>query len=115
MGSFILKTPHPVRPYLEWSTIMDAPITRGMSEEELRDHVKEEYGNEGLSRLPQRMARVREKGVSSYEDESPTEAISLNRAGEKETRLTMDQIVDYYCERQCVGEKPTGAPRNSES
>ena len=39
-----------------------------MTEPELREWIKDEYGNQGLRELEQRMLRVREVGTSSYMD-----------------------------------------------
>jgi hypothetical protein len=115
MGTIVVKFPHPERPYVEWSSIVDAPITRGMSVDELRAYVKEQYGNEGLRELPARLRRCEIDGTSSLRRESAEEVILCNRAGQGETRLTMAQIVDYYCERGCSGKKPTGVPATSDS
>jgi hypothetical protein len=110
MGTMILKLPHPERPYLEWSTIVDAPTTRGLSADDLRAYVQEEYGNEGLRELPARLARCELDGTSGRV--GLEEAILCNRAGSGETRLTMAQIVEYYCERGCSGKRPAGGPES---
>jgi hypothetical protein len=75
------------RRLLVWSTIVDAPITYGMSEPELRDWIKEEQGAQGLRVLDERMRRVREVGTSSRVDRDWTSVISGNRAGPGETEL----------------------------
>lgn len=81
--------------YFEWSTVSDSPTTYGMSEGELRDHIKEEYGNDGIDALPERLKRISINGTSAIGETLP-EIISLNRAGESETRLTIQQIYDRY-------------------
>jgi|SRR5271155_2194696 len=108
MGRTIIKTPHPLRPYLEWSSIVDAPVTYGMNRETLRRYVKEENGNEGLRTFNERLDRADRKGTSSFMEKNVKETISCNRAGKGETRLTMDQIVDFYCERMGNGDMPEG-------
>jgi hypothetical protein len=83
--------------YLEWSTVVDAPITYGMSLEEFNDYYKEEYGNSGLEQLAARMERVEQKGTSSMLDASADEVISFNRAGDGETCITKEQIIQKFC------------------
>lgn len=85
--------------FLEWSTGVDAPITFGMSESELREHVREEYGAVGIADLDERIARCRKRGTSSRIG-SLEGYISTNRAGAGETRLTTAQIIDAYCVRK---------------
>ncbi len=112
MPSFIIRTPHARRPYLEYSTIVDAPITWGMSLDELHQHIKDKYGSEGLRELPARLVRVEAKGTSAHDDASADDTIVCNRAGLRETELTMAQLVDFYCERRGSGEKPVGSERD---
>lgn len=83
--------------YLEWSTIVDAPVTSGMSLKEFRSHYQQEYGREGIRGLDERMNRVESTGTSSHHHDSAEDTISCNRAGDGETRLTMEQIIDHYC------------------
>ena len=82
--------------YLEWSTIVDAPVTSGMSLEEFQNYYKENYGTKGLEDLPFRLHRVEERGTSNpYE--SLDSLISFNRAGENESYLTKEEIIQKYC------------------
>lgn len=78
--------------YLEWSSVVDAPITYGMTLDELRQYIREEYGNEGLERLPARLERVEEYGYSGI-GMNP----EVNCAGKGGTRLTLAQIGEMYC------------------
>jgi len=81
--------------YFEWSTIVDAPITIGMSKSELEKHIKEEYGNEGLKGLPERLERVSKTGTSSLiPGENLESLISENRAGENESHISADEIYE---------------------
>lgn len=91
--------------FFEWSTVVDAPITYGMTEEELRAYMKDEYGNEGLSRLPERLARVAAKGTSSCVDDSLADLVGYNRAGPNETCLTEEEIYARYAEAPKEGEE----------
>jgi RNase P/RNase MRP subunit POP5 len=93
MGRYIIKIRDQ---YLEWSTIVDAPVTYGMTLQELREYIKEEYGNEGLEELPQRLERVEKTGTSAHGGDLEG-TLLCNRAGLDETELTEDEIYDVYC------------------
>ena len=64
MGKFIIKIKDQ---YLEWLTGTDAPTTYGMTFDELQKYIKEEYGNEGLRILFERLKRVETKGTSAFD------------------------------------------------
>lgn len=83
--------------YLEWSTIVDAPVSYGMGLTEFREYYKQKYGTEGLAALPDRLKRVEEKGTSATYDKSVEDTIDGNRAGPDETELTYDELVRYIC------------------
>ena len=83
---------------LEWSTIVDAPITYGLSWEEFQEHYREEYGRRSFEmELPERMARVDATGTSSRLHDSVDAVISFNHAGPNETCLSKEQIIERYC------------------
>lgn len=82
--------------YIVWSTIVDAPISRGLSKEKLSQYIEFHYGEGGLSDLPERLKRVEEKGVSSMLHASVDELIAYNRAGANESCLTKEQIIEQY-------------------
>ena len=86
--------------YLEWSSVTDAPGTYGMTLDELREYIKEEYGNEGLRELPERLRRVEEFGTSRWPRASVEEVVDSNKAGEGGTSLTLDEIYRDYCENR---------------
>lgn len=94
MGRFIVKLREH---YLEWSTIVDAPITYGMTLDELKEYIRDEYGNEGMEQLPARLERLEAKGTSALHEQSAESAIWLNRAGPDESTLTMMGIYRHYC------------------
>lgn len=50
---------------LEWSTVVDAPITFGMSEPEFLAYYREQHGERALAGLPERLARVAKAGTSA--------------------------------------------------
>jgi hypothetical protein len=81
--------------YFEWSSIVDAPITKGMTEQELHDYVEDEYGAAGLRALPERLALVNATGTSRR-GHTLLEVIGRNRAGEDGACLTPAQILERY-------------------
>lgn len=95
--------------YLEWSTVVDAPITFGMSLEDYKSYYKDEYGNQGMSDLESRLQRVENKGTSSMIYKSLDDLIGYNRAGRNETVLSKQQLIDVYCTRTILEkERPIG-------
>jgi hypothetical protein len=79
---------------------VDAPITSGMTLAMFRRYYKAEYGNEGMRTLDERLARANKNGTSAfgYDDEPSLESTVLcNRAGAGESRMTVQQIADWYC------------------
>ena len=103
MGRFICKFQDgDTAYYLEWSTVVDAPATRGMSLDEFTEYHRIEYGSIGLE-FQDRMNRVEEKGTSAFDYASVDEVIEGNRAGDDETCLTKEQIIEIYCRRETNG------------
>ncbi len=101
MGRSIIKlTEGPKTWYLEWSSIVDAPITYGMSLYELEKYIQDEYGRQGLEHLAERLVRVDAVGTSASGYESIDQFLSFNRAGPNETTFTKSQIIDWYCHRR---------------
>lgn len=96
MGRFTIKIKDK---YFEYSTVVDAPITPGLSLEEYKEWYKEEYGNSKMDDLEIMLKRVEEKGTSNYYDKNLQDSISNNRAGlvnGREKKLTANQIYDLY-------------------
>jgi hypothetical protein len=89
MPKFIVEIRNPDndsdRRLVEWSTVVDAPVTYGMAEPEFMEYYRTEYGDSGMCGLDARMSRVRKTGTSSYGDRSWTDTIAANRAGPNET------------------------------
>jgi hypothetical protein len=83
--------------YMEWSTVVDAPVTGGGSLQEFKRYYRREYGNQGMRDLPDRLSRVEAKGTSDHMHADVGELIANNRAGKGETCLTKEQIIDRYC------------------
>jgi hypothetical protein len=105
MGMMIVKLEGK---YLLWSTSSDSPGSYGLTLTELRAHIKEEQGNEGLRDLERRLVRVEEKGTSSIDCPNVDSTIMHNRADRtvrgKEGSLHREEIVEFYIRR---GEEPT--------
>ena len=80
--------------YFVWSSIVDAPITYGMTVAELKAWHKLEYGKS--VDVEQRLKRVEERGTSYIDCRSVEEVIRMNRAGDNETCLTADEIYEKY-------------------
>jgi len=86
--------------YLEWSSIVDAPVSYWMTRSELEETVRREYGNEGLRALRGRLERVDAKGTSAFRDEDADDTIWLNRAGPKEAPLHREEIIEFFVRRK---------------
>lgn len=75
--------------YCEWSTVVDAPVSWIVN----REHAVAEWG-------PTRVERADENGTSILDGypagQTPEEIVRGNRAGPKETALTVEQIIDAY-------------------
>lgn len=116
MGRAIIKINDTHRAYyLEWSSVVDAPISRGLTLSELTERVRLEYGEDGVRALPDRLARVEKRGHSLIgSDEASTVAgfISGNRAGADETELSLEQILTHYCHRAGIGKPPPMGKRH---
>lgn len=85
--------------FLEWSTVVDSPVTYGMTYDEFLEFYQREYG---ISRMDDllgergRMARVWKHGTSERGADSVHDTITPNRAGENETELDYDGIWQTY-------------------
>jgi pyrroloquinoline quinone (PQQ) biosynthesis protein C len=83
--------------YFEWSSVVDAPTSDGMSREELDDFVKTRHGKNEAEHLDEVLKLVDELGTS-IEGVGVAELISGNRAGDNEEELTMEEIYKAYTE-----------------
>ncbi len=101
MGKFIIKIidPQDNKDYfMEWSTIVDAPVTWGMSLEEFRQYTKGEYGRQGLNDLQERLDRVALKGSSGHPPyDDMKDVIKNNHAGENESEIDEEGLLNRYC------------------
>ena len=83
--------------FLEWSTIVDAPTSKGMKYDEFCEWYVERYGTASRSDLYERMERAKTRGTSSMVGDTVESLIAGNRAGPNEKTLTLQQIIDRYC------------------
>jgi len=90
MGSFIVRFETDDGPrYCEWSTVVDAPTTEGMTLAHLRRWYKRQFGESGMAELAGRLARADAKGTSAINDKDLAQTVWLNRAGPDETMLSL--------------------------
>lgn len=88
--------------YMIFSTIVDAPVTYGMTIGELEDYVRMTHGQSGLDDLPKRLERVERYGSSSMGKRSAEDVMGFNRAGPNEDCLTMEEIYQAYVLRKPI-------------
>ncbi len=80
--------------YNEYTTVSDGPCwDGGLTLEQLEQIVKEEYGNQGLMSLPDRLKRAHEKGTSSRIEDSLEETVSVYLY---HTGLTLEEFCDRF-------------------
>jgi hypothetical protein len=91
--------------YVEWSTVVDAPISSTMTLEQLREYIREEYGQAGLERLPARLERVERTGTSGLDGGTLAGYLACNRAGADESCLSREEIIRLYAPEN-EGTKP---------
>lgn len=90
---------------MEWSTIVDAPVTEGMSLPDFMDFYRRQYGESKTRCIGGRLERVERTGISS-ECDTLEQICRHNRAGERETSLDYFGLLDAYCRPQ---REPDGA------
>lgn len=83
--------------YLEWSTVVDAPVTICATLDDFKEYYIAEHGKASIGELAYRLARVEAKGTSSHIHGSLEDCIVGNRAGDNEETLTLDEIYEKYC------------------
>ena len=83
--------------YLEWSSIVDAPTTYGLSLKEFKAYWKDEYGRNGMKGLPALLKRVETYMTSERTMATLDYYFRNNRAGKNETCLDKEGILNNYC------------------
>lgn len=88
--------------YFEWSTVVDAPVSAGMTLDEFVAYYRDQYGARGLDGLDSRLARVEAAGTSSRMHPSVMDVLKGNRAGEEESEASREEIVAMLRESSCA-------------
>jgi len=83
--------------YFFWSSVVDAPVSEGLSKEEFTKVYQMEFGLDGMRGFPERMERVEDHGSSCALGQTADDMISGNRAGDNENELTKEEILNKYC------------------
>lgn len=83
--------------YLIWSTIVDAPVTYGLTWHELVRYVRRAQGTEGVSELFNHKGGLDELGVPHDGYGTLKTILASNRAGPYEKRLTKLELIEQYC------------------
>ena len=82
--------------FAEWSSVVDAPVTYFMYENEMIEYLKDAYGSNGIDENLKRIERAKQNGTSSYMYQNIDDLISFNRAGKNEENLTKEEIWKEY-------------------
>ena len=83
--------------YFLFSSVVDAPVTFGMSLDAFKEYYKLEYGQDSLKDLDSRLSRVEKYGSSDMAELSADDILEFNKAGPNEDALTVDEIYKAYC------------------
>lgn len=85
--------------YLEWSSVVDAPITFGLTREEMAVYHRDEYGR--LDHELHFARRMKAADENKFQFGLTAEKIIAgNRAGPDESELTYEEIVDKFWRRR---------------
>lgn len=80
--------------FFEWSTVVDAPVTIGMSLDEFSEYYKAQYGEYDFEReFEDRIERATAKGTSSLQYTNLRELVQHNRAGPYELSVPFDRLM----------------------
>jgi len=79
--------------FFEYSTVVDAPVTCAMTENEFREYYINKNGDSGLVEVDERMQRAIKKGCSGYFSKSAEDELKGNRAGPNETELSFNEVI----------------------
>lgn len=88
--------------YFEYSTVVDAPVTWGMTLKDFEAYYLFEYGRSSIEDFIERMKRVEEKGTSSLTEDGAESTMEYNCAGPNGKNLTTDEIYKLYCLREPI-------------
>lgn len=82
--------------YCEWSCVCDAPASMLMPLDQFRAYYFDAHPHATEHGLAERMQRVHAHGLSAMTGETVQGLIACNRAGERETYITEDEIIERY-------------------
>lgn len=82
--------------YLEWSTVVDAPICQGLCLNHFKEFYTSKYGMDSIEVLNERLARVEETGTSAHYT-TLDKLMAANSAGHDGEEINLEQILDIYC------------------
>lgn len=89
--------------WMEWSTIVDAPVTYPLGREEFVEWFRDEYGRVAAKQLLERMARAERTGTSSTSGTRKEDLIALNRARPCGREVSSwDDLVRAYLEERAL-------------
>ena len=81
--------------YFEWSTVVDAPVSGGMTLDQLTEYTRFRQGQDGVDELPNRLKRIEQTGTSFYDD-TLADLLACNRAGAGESHLSAEEIYQKF-------------------
>lgn len=87
--------------YLIWSSVVDAPVSFGLTYPDLVRWVRREEGLKGLALLDEQMKFIERYGTGSCNIKAES-LFSFNRAGPDESSLNEEEIYRAYCLRQPI-------------
>lgn len=79
--------------FFEWSTIVDAPVSKAMSRSEFETYYRKQRGSIGMVDLASRFDRAVAYGTSFHDNTSAEDLISGNRAGPEECELSFGDLL----------------------
>ncbi len=90
--------------YLDYSVTSSAPLTTGMTLDELKAYwAKKHYGSLKAFDLPRILTLVESRGSSCPRFMTLEELVLPNEAGPGGTSLSLDEMTDLYCiQQRCI-------------
>lgn len=82
--------------YVEWSSVVDAPVSCVMSRKDMREYLHETYGMASVAGNLERLDRADEHGTSFHTPTPASAVAGFNRAGPNETKLSLEEIIKQY-------------------
>lgn len=84
---------------IEWSNISNYFISYGMSEDQYREHCREEYGNEFMiNEFEDDLKRINKTGSNSRTGLTTLDyCINNNFNGKNEDTMSKEEILENYC------------------